>query len=323
MSPRFVDLTDAHVAEASALAEAELAREVIHVPALARADASAVLAEQVAGIIRDGVGGVAAMDGDRLAGYLVFYGPISGFFGTVDGAFSPLHGHAATGENRERLSSLILQHAMTALVDQGVTSLAITAWAHDDDTSRAFQVNGFGIHNADAIRDLSLPFPFAPVANVTCRELTGDDIALVAPLENALRRHLRLSPTFFPAPEITESAFMDEQAEEGARFFGAWIDGTLTGYVKVSDEGENFITTDPGMPNISGAYLLPEHRGRGVYDSLVAFTANILRGEGARLLGVDFETLNPTALHFWSRYFEIYTYSHAHRIDERTLGFRR
>ena len=27
------------------------------------------------------------------------------------------------------------------------------------------------------------------------------------------------------------------------------------------------------MPNICGAYLLPEHRGRGIYDSLVAFTA--------------------------------------------------
>jgi GNAT superfamily N-acetyltransferase len=319
----FVALAEAHIPEAIALAEADFARESACIPALANADVSGTLADQVAGVIRDGIAGIAAMDGDRLAGYLAFYGPIPGFFGTVDGAFSPLHGHATGGADRERLSALILQHAMTALADRGITSLAITAYAHDEEVSRAFQLDGFGIRNADAIRDLAALFPFAPVAGVTCRELTGAEIALVAPLENALRRHLRLSPTFFPAPDISEDAFMARQADEGARFFGAWLDGVLAGYVKVSDEGENFITTDPGMPNISGAYLVPEHRGRGVYDSLVAFTSDVLRDEGARLLGVDFETLNPTALHFWAKYFDIYTYSHARRIDERTLEFLR
>ena len=31
----------------------------------------------------------------------------------------------------------------------------------------------------------------------------------------------------------------------------------------------------------------------------------------------DCETLNPTALNFWGKYFDPYTYSFARRIDER------
>lgn len=36
-------------------------------------------------------------------------------------------------------------------------------------------------------------------------------------------------------------------------------------------------------------------------------------------MGVDYETLNPTALNFWTKYFKPCTYFFARRIDERIL----
>ena len=39
-----------------------------------------------------------------------------------------------------------------------------------------------------------------------------------------------------------------------------------------------------------------------------------------KYIGVDCETLNPTALRFWNKYFDSYTYSYARRIDERVVG---
>ena len=44
-----------------------------------------------------------------------------------------------------------------------------------------------------------------------------------------------------------------------------------------------------------------------------------LRKEGATLLGVDCETFNPTAIHFWKKYFTQYTTSVVRRIDEYAL----
>lgn len=302
------------------MAEADLAREADHVPALAKANVSGLLAEQVTHIVQNGIGGVAAIDGGQLAGYLVFMGPFERFFGPLPGAWSPPHAHAIGSDDRERMWSLLVQHSAERLVAQGVTGLSISAYAHDKGT-RGLVLNSFGIRLADAIRDLADPFPIEPSPAATYRELVADELAHIVPLENALIRHLRSSPTFVPVRETAEVAFLAQQVEEESRFFGAWVDGALVGYVKVTDEGENFVTEAPTMPNISGAYLLPDHRGHGIYDSLVAVTANTLRDEGATLLGVDFETMNPAALRFWTKWFDIYTYGHVRRIDDRILEF--
>ena len=54
-------------------------------------------------------------------------------------------------------------------------------------------------------------------------------------------------------------------------------------------------------------------------QALLAFIVDTLKTEGVTHLGVDCETLNPTALNFWGKYFETYTYSFARRIDERIV----
>lgn len=319
---RFEPLNETHIPDAIALAHADLAREARHVPALATVDLSALLPDRVSRIVRDGFCGVAAVEDDRLAGFLTFLGPFDGFFGNARGAWSPLHAHALARENRERLWSRLVQHAADRLVAEGVTGLSITAYAHDPG-ARGLTLDSFGIRLADAIRDLSLPYIAATPEGYRHAELQGEDVRRIVPLENALIRHLRSSPMFLPLPETTVAAFMARQAEEEARFFATLAGDEVVGYIKVSAEGETFLTAHPGMPNISGAYLLPEHRSRGVYDSLLAFTMDTLRAEGALLLGVDFETMNPTALHFWEKAFDIYTYSHTRRIDERIMDIPR
>jgi GNAT superfamily N-acetyltransferase len=264
--------------------------------------------------------GVAAMDETgNLLGYLGFYGPIERFFGSATGAYAPLHGYAASGDNRERLIELLVQHAAERLVDREITSLAITMYAHDGDAYRALTLTGFGIRNSDAIRDIHSPISAPPVPGYHYTEISGEDVLRILPLENGLIQHLRSSPVFLQVSEHTTDVFLKERVE-GSRFFVARAGDELVGYLKVSDEGESFFTRVPGMPNISGAYLFPEHRGRGVYDALLAHVIDTLRDEGNRLLGVDFETMNPTARHFWNKYFEPYTYSYARRIDEGSPG---
>lgn len=43
--------------------------------------------------------------------------------------------------------------------------------------------------------------------------------------------------------------------------------------------------------------------------------------EGKSYMGVDYETINPTALRFWTKYFAPYTYSFIRRMDERIYQY--
>ena len=83
--------------------------------------------------------------------------------------------------------------------------------------------------------------------------------------------------------------------------------------------GENFISSSLGVLNIHGMFVKKEFRAKGIADGLLKAVYEIAQKQGFNFLGVDFETINPNALHFWTKYFEPYTYSWHRRIDERIL----
>jgi GNAT superfamily N-acetyltransferase len=79
------------------------------------------------------------------------------------------------------------------------------------------------------------------------------------------------------------------------------------------------ISDCPDYRHIDGAYCLPEHRGKGVFQNLLNFAIRTLKAENYTRLGVDFESINPTAYGFWMKYFTPYTHSVVRRIDEKIL----
>lgn len=314
MTIRFEPLAARHIDGAAALAVTAYAHERERVPALTAEGVPIALRRAIAGLIQDGRG-VAALDSDRLVGYLAFFGPYGGFFGTGTGCFAPLHGLAVAGEHRGRLTSRLLQHAVEPLVAEGADTFAITTYHHDPDVGTALALNGFGIRNTDAIRAIDPPVATETTPGIGYREMPAADAASLLPLLNGLVRHLRQSPTFVAAKEFTPDTFAERLAGQARRHFVAFAGDTPIGYLEVTDDGENVLTSAPDMVNICGAYLAEEHRGRGIYRNLLAFTLETLRAEGVRRVGVDFETMNPTALHFWTKHFERYTTSYARRID--------
>jgi GNAT superfamily N-acetyltransferase len=313
---QFIRLTDQHIPDATALAREAYALEQRHIPALTAGDMSGVLADAISILVRHGHG-IAAIDDDRdLVGYLGFFGPIERFFGSGTGCFSPLHGHAAADTDRRRLYSLLFQHASELMTAQGVDTFAITAYHHDYDAAAALSLNGFGIRNADAIRSIEPPLDVAPTPGITYEEIPWSAAGELLPLKNALVRHLRQSPAFVANDEFTPESFAELLNERQTRFFVASDEDAPIGYMELADEGESYLTAAPDMRNICGAYLLPDYRGRGIYQTLLQVVLDTLRDEGVRRIGVDFETMNPTALHFWTKYFDCYTHSFARRIDD-------
>ncbi len=276
------------------------------------------LREMLTELFQQPFGKMAFKDG-HMIGYLAFWGPFEGHFGNVNGVFSPFGGNAFTGNDRGKLASLLFEEVSREMILQHVGSYAICRPAGCDIVNRTLVMSGFGIRCSDAILrlsakawqcDLDPTFSFC--------ELDHSEIACMRPLREKLCLHLCDAPIFFP-PLIPE---MDQWfANESIRVFAAIKNDCAVGFIAITDDGETYLTENSEMMNICGAYVEPDYRRFGIAKQLLSYICDICSKEGYTYLGVDCETMNPTALRFWGKYFQSYTYSYVRRIDERCFDY--
>jgi len=265
----------------------------------------------------NGLGAAAEEDG-KLLGFLSAYGPWQPVFCTPDtkGVFSPLHAHAVQRDNRMRIWQWLYQAAAEKWVKAGAVSHAITLYAHDERAKEALYLYGFGVRCMDLMRPME---GIGASASWQCRELPGDEQWRLDPLRWQLNDHLGNSPCFMFQPPWRLEAWMKGKREHPPRAFVAEMEGQIIAYAEADREGENYLSDEPGTMNICGAYCLPEYRGSGAVQGALEKMIAVFRQEGYQRLGVDCESFNPTALAFWGKYFQPYTYSVVRRIDENAI----
>lgn len=263
--------------------------------------------------------GAVALEKGKLIGYIGFLGPWDGHFGNVKGTFSPLFANSTGGENRGKTASQLFQHTSEEMVADGILSFAICTYSHNFDVTTSLTLNGFGIRCSDAIRKVDKQLNVQLISDYSYEEIHYSDAGCILKLKNSLERHLRKSPTYFPCKELSAEDFENLCNRRKSRFFVAKDRSEVIGYIEIMKDGENFITEATDMLNICGAYLNENYRGKDVFQSLLAFASETIRNNGVKFLGVDCETVNPTALRFWEKYFDSYTYSFHRRIDERII----
>lgn len=263
---------------------------------------------------------VAAMEEGRLTGFLCGCQPFPNAFRSTKatGVFSPMGAHAALAHNREKLYARLYQAAAETWVAAGAVSHAICLYAHDEAAQRQFFRYGFGMRCVDAIRAIT-PIPVAPCPGYTFAQLSMEEWAAVYPLDLALHEHYLQSPFFMRRQPDSLEAFLASSKEEHARYFAAMQNGSICAYLKITGEGETFLASGDSYRHVHGAYCLPEHRGQGLYAQLLNFAMEALRKDGYSRLGVDYESINPTAWGFWGKHFDAYTHSVVRRIDENIL----
>lgn len=262
--------------------------------------------------------GVAAFENEKMIGFLCCCEPFDNAFRATDvrGIFSPMGANAAVSKCRSKIYAAMYQEAGKKLVKAGAVSHAICLYAHDEELQQWFFRYGFGLRCLDAVRSMEL------IDCETCigydfTELPKAECHFVYPLHLALYRHYCESPFFMNRRPETQEEFMISSMREGGRYFVAKRNGKICAFVKISVPGETFIAAGSTYRHIRGAYCLPEHRGKGLYQNLLNFTISVLKKEGYTRLGVDFESFNPTARGFCLKYFIAYTNSVVRRIDER------
>jgi hypothetical protein len=350
----FLPLTESFLQQAETLAREQYNRERSACPGLP-ADMPQYPMGRTLKDAEEGVGFAAVTDDGTAAGYLFFpWIKLNGFFGNCTGAYSPLHCYAVRdssslkgGMTRGKTVSLLFQKCAESLMQKACSSLAMTVYAHDAEVVDVLSLNGLGIRCADAIRETAVPlndagspekytlpadFSFAAIES---DRLTADSVltARFTGLFTILVNHLRASPVFFAEEPWTAAAFALRCEKRRSRFFTVFTENgngrEPVGYIELYSGGENFVSgglaESNSLQHICGAVVRPEYRGiiPGGSTTIAEFILEQIRRtmttEGISLLGVDCETLNPTARYFWSKYFTNYTCSMHRRIDERLL----
>ncbi len=150
-------------------------------------------------------------------------------------------------------------------------------------------------------------------------ELASEAVLKVLPLENMLDNGYIDSPFFMYREHNDESAFLKDYKHFQSIYFIASQEGRIVAFIRAELDGETFIQGTPGYLHVKGTYCLPEHRGKGLNQKLLSMLIQKLKIKGYSRLGVDFESINPTAWGFWLKYFDAYTHSVVRRIDEKAV----
>jgi len=271
--------------------------------------------------VKNGLG-VSAFDENKMVGYLCCYDPYENAFGTANaiGVWSPIHGNGIINCEYKNVFSRMYQKAAKKWVNLKATSHSITFYAHNHSIQNQLYRYGFGLRCIDTIRSMDkIEKNYENKYYIS--ELEHNEFHLIFPIGLLLDEHLSKSPMFMryvqdKIEDGHEYKFAQWQIKEKYRYFVAKDGKTIIAYIKIHDEGENFIGDVKNMMHIHGAYCLPEYRGQGIMENIINFLIKKLGDENNRLLGVDFESFNPTASNFWLKYFTEYTHSVVRRIDD-------
>ncbi len=324
-----VRFSEEHIEQAIKIAMANYRMERQFVPALPQEERLPMrsLLPDMEHFTKVGLG-AAIVENHQLLGFCCGYSPLEDAFGTtgVRGTFVPIHGHGVAthiiGKDRDRMYSGLYQAVAEKWVKAGIGSHAIALYTHDKTAVSSFFYQGFGLRCMDLIRSLEEELEAvrnpSVIRDIKYEELNREDWKRLLMLHNGLQEHIGGSPVFMPFPLMDEEALY-EHAEEGVRYFAAFIEGDPVAYIKLGETGENFVTEHAGMMNICGAYCHPKYRGIGIHHNLLAYMIALLKKEGYQLLGVDCESFNPTARSFWTKYFTEYTHSVVRRIDDKAV----
>ncbi len=311
---KIVDFEKKHVESAKQIAAANYQEECEYVPVLPNIDELPDLEY----FSSNGLG-VAAFDDDRLIGFLCCYEPWDNAFdSTAKGTFSPIHAHGAIKENRRLIYQKMYQFAAEKWVKYKITYHAIGHYAHDTESINAFFTYGFGLRCMDAIRPM-MELECPPSDGIYFEELTQSDVIRVRELRQMQSDHMENSPCFMYSSLEAFNSWLVRAEDRKSRLFVAKDSEKLIAFLEVISNGENFVTEVDDICNICGAFCLPAFRGKNISSNLLNFAIRKLKAEGYKLLGVDFESFNPTAYGFWLKYFTAYTNSVVRRIDECAL----
>ena len=319
----FKGLNKIYIEEAVKLAKENYLLEQQHVDALYNKNYEKEIYQNVTRIFEKEMG-IVAIDNDKLIGYLAFPNYWETHIAGVKETFSPICGYGIhSSYDRAKIISMLFQKASEKMLRDGVGRFNITVYAHDVDVISSYVLNQFGILCTDTIKNLNDIICTECSSKCNFEELSKGEITnnleqLLA-MWRKLANHLQMSPTYYLGEEFTDDVYWNHINDENTRLFVARDGNKIIGIMDSSIGGNNFANNDEGTVNIGDLYIEESYRGQNIAQEFLQYVSNVLISDGYKRLWVEHGTTNPTAQHFWDRYFSRFTYTLTRNIDERVL----
>ena len=314
---RFDRFGPAHVEAAANLLLARIEELRADVPCLP-SPAGHRLDDLLRGAAVHGVG-VAAVENDRLAGYLVGLG-VDGLRGPRTAAYVPEWSWAVSADAPPDLFTHLYESVASGWVGRGWLRHLVTALPLGGPIDRQLSWLGFAPCVLDAVRDLGEPMNRQEPDAVEIAAATDADLRQLAELRDLLDDHLGASPTFLHRDTSSAAGTVAGWLHDtDDRVFVARAGLEVVAFVRLAAEGDGVaeIVGGPEVVHVVAACTRPEWRSRGVAEALLASALSDARERGYRVAAVDFETANPLARRFWTRFFNPVCVSYERQLDAR------
>jgi ribosomal protein S18 acetylase RimI-like enzyme len=262
--------------------------------------------------------GVAAVSGDQLDGYLMWFSIDNFRNAKRRAAYCPVWAHAASAGQEKAVYQALYRAASAQWAADGCEVHAITLLSGEKAAVDTWFWSGFGLAVVDAVRPIA-PLDMAIPEGVTLRKANGSDAHFLADLEAEHWRHYLEAPIFMnPSPPSTAVEFIELLNTSGSSAWLAFTENRPVGYLRLepSSQGASEVVAADTTVSITGAYVTPHQRGRNIATVLLDAALKDYAAQGYRACSVDFESFNPEAAAFWMRYFDPICYSLI-RVPER------
>jgi ribosomal protein S18 acetylase RimI-like enzyme len=260
-------------------------------------------AEVAVAALTDGLGGAVAVEGDRVAGYLLAR--------TRTGDWGPNAWVEAAGCAGDQLPELYA-HCAADWVAAGLTAhyALVPPFLTD-----AFVRLTFGLMHLHGAQ----PTP-AGWEDPRVRRGTPDDIPVLADLDLAFQEHFPRSPIFSALTQETREALVEDWTstwDDGFEVWVAEVDGAVGGYLVGCDVSKSSANAGLVAPATSGhlasAAVFPAYRGQGLARALAGAFASWAEGTGYATVCTDWRSANLEADRTWRGLGFVPTFHRMHR----------
>jgi len=200
---------------------------------------------------------------------------------------------------------------------RSTTAVSFYGYTHNAALYRYLTMTQFGVGLETCVRRIApIPSPDSSVRALTKAEITAHWPALWG-LVDTIIAHLKDSPVFYFGTEFTETAHREFYLDADATVYAAQdAQGHFIGLIESNGEAKPLLLCRQPARNVGEVVVLPEYRGSGLAQALLACCEHDLLQRGVPFDWVSHGTVNPNANGFWDRYFQPYYYEF-----ERTINF--
>ncbi len=311
-----ISLREEHLEDAARLVSDRSQRLREQVPDLPQRYSSvSSLALLLQDILKPDIPGVAAIQGNRMVGFLTAW-QMSNFRGKRS-IYVPEWANAAVLDDSARIYEAMYSRISGDWLAEKYPTHYLSIFPNDLQALQYWNWVGFGMFAVDALRAVD-PIPVGDMG-VHIRRASLQDIEQVMALQDELWKYIK-SPPIFILSERYDCKYYEEWLQDPDKV--VWLacsqDEPLA-FIRMGPAAEDVCTIiiDEKTTSIYAAFTREQARREGIATTLLAHAFEFARACGYQRCAVPFEPMNPLGSRLWLRYFQPVCYSFLRNIDDR------